>query len=441
MIQYLVFPNGTASTSLQKDVIVNWSNVKYMKIDGVELVLELNNGGSIRLSITNFGSGLDAAVHVMETIQDLVKSNPNGKVLKVKPDFFKQWGMVDIVYTAPSTGSGVTSIVAGTNVTINPVGGTGNVTVNALSELLTRIDADDTIILGSSPTNSGGNNTSLGSEAMQSISSSADSNVAVGANALKNCNSDDNIAIGYNALTAHVDGNRNIAIGYDCMELSGDSEGASNSNNTFVGGQSGQDIDEGCNDNVGIGRSALGNLGSGGTVGSQNTALGTSAGSNLSGAATNNTFVGYDAEPTASSVSNEFVLGNSSVGVLRCQQTTITALSDERDKTSIEDLPYGLDFVDSLKPKRFVWDNRAETRFVDDEEGKNLVEEEYFSANKGKKDIGFIAQELQTVDDEFLNLVYDSNPEKLEASYGKLIPVLVKAIQELKVQLDNKQDK
>ncbi len=412
-----------------------------MKIDGVELVLELNNGGSIRLSITNFGSGLDAAVHVMETIQDLVKSNPNGKVLKVKPDFFKQWGMVDIVYTAPSTGSGVTSIVAGTNVTINPVGGTGNVTVNALSELLTRIDADDTIILGSSPTNSGGNNTSLGSEAMQSISSSADSNVAVGANALKNCNSDDNIAIGYNALTAHVDGNRNIAIGYDCMELSGDSEGASNSNNTFVGGQSGQDIDEGCNDNVGIGRSALGNLGSGGTVGSQNTALGTSAGSNLSGAATNNTFVGYDAEPTASSVSNEFVLGNSSVGVLRCQQTTITALSDERDKTSIEDLPYGLDFVDSLKPKRFVWDNRAETRFVDDEEGKNLVEEEYFSANKGKKDIGFIAQELQTVDDEFLNLVYDSNPEKLEASYGKLIPVLVKAIQELKVQLDNKQDK
>ena len=54
MIQYLVFPNGTASASLQKDVIVNWSNVKYIKIDGVELVLELNNGGSIRLSITNF---------------------------------------------------------------------------------------------------------------------------------------------------------------------------------------------------------------------------------------------------------------------------------------------------------------------------------------------------------------------------------------------------
>ena len=96
MIQYLVFPNGTTSASLQKDVIVNWSNVKYLKIDGVDLVLELNNGGNIRLSFTNFGSGLDVAAQVMQTIQDLVKSNPNGRVLKVKPDFYQQWGMIDI---------------------------------------------------------------------------------------------------------------------------------------------------------------------------------------------------------------------------------------------------------------------------------------------------------------------------------------------------------
>jgi hypothetical protein len=31
--------------------------------------------------------------------------------------------------------------------------------------------------------------------------------------------------------------------------------------------------------------------------------------------------------------------------------------------------------------------------------------------------------------------VYDANPEKLEASYGKLIPVLVKAIQELSAKV------
>jgi len=51
------------------------------------------------------------------------------------------------------------------------------------------------------------------------------------------------------------------------------------------------------------------------------------------------------------------------------------------------------------------------------------------------KDIGFIAQELQAVDDDFLRLVYDANPDKLEASYGRLVPVLVKAVQELSAKV------
>ena len=37
---------------------------------------------------------------------------------------------------------------------------------------------------------------------------------------------------------------------------------------------------------------------------------------------------------------------------------------------------------------------------------------------------------------EVLKLVYDENPEKLEASYGKLIPILVKAIQELTAKVE-----
>ena len=46
---------------------------------------------------------------------------------------------------------------------------------------------------------------------------------------------------------------------------------------------------------------------------------------------------------------------------------------------------------------------------------------------------GFIAQELQEAQSgsEYLDLVMDENPDKLEAKQGKLIPVLVKAIQEL----------
>ena len=94
-----------------------------------------------------------------------------------------------------------------------------------------------------------------------------------------------------------------------------------------------------------------------------------------------------------------------------------------------------LDFIDSLKPKSFVWDNRPEIAIEQDEEG-NDIEVEFYSANKGKKDIGFIAQDLLEVDDNFLNLVHTDNPDKLEASYGRLIPVLVQAIKELKAEVE-----
>jgi hypothetical protein len=108
---------------------------------------------------------------------------------------------------------------------------------------------------------------------------------------------------------------------------------------------------------------------------------------------------------------------------LRCQVTSITSLSDARDKKEIEELPVGLDFVKGLKPVKFVWDDR-------DENGNHDV-----------KDFGFIAQDLKKSQEDAnladtLKLVYEENPEKLEASYGKLIPILVKAIQDLSAKVE-----
>jgi hypothetical protein len=58
----------------------------------------------------------------------------------------------------------------------------------------------------------------------------------------------------------------------------------------------------------------------------------------------------------------------------------------------------------------------------------------------GEPDFGFIAQELlsaqEKVGENVPNLVITENPERLEASYAKLIPVLVKSIQELQESLD-----
>jgi hypothetical protein len=227
-----------------------------------------------------------------------------------------------------------------------------------------------------------------------------------------------NTFLGAGSGAWNVASTSNTLVGWDAGHFQ------TGSTNTFVGALAGYGATGASTGtrNVGVGQQSLSSV----ETASNNTAIGWNSGQTITTGG-NNSCIGHNALPTVATVSNEFTLGDSSVAVLRCQQTTITAWSDQRDKTSIEELPYGLDFVDSLQPKKFIWDNRPET----DADG-----EEYFSANKGKKDIGFIAQELQTVDDEWLNLVYDSNPDRLEASYGKLIPVLVKAIKELKARVE-----
>jgi len=164
-----------------------------------------------------------------------------------------------------------------------------------------------------------------------------------------------------------------------------------------------------------------------------NTFIGARAGRQVS-TGSNNSCIGYDAQASVGTVSNEFTLGNSSVATLRCAVTSITSLSDERDKKDITDLEYGLDFIESLQPKQFTWDNRPDIQTVEelDENGDlKEVEKEIESANKGKKDFGFIAQDVQPLDNDVLRLVYDENPDKLEMSYGKLVPILVKAVKEL----------
>ena len=113
---------------------------------------------------------------------------------------------------------------------------------------------------------------------------------------------------------------------------------------------------------------------------------------------------------------DELTLGSSGVLTLRCAVNTITLISDERDKTDIQDIDYGLDLIENLRPRKFTWDSRD-------------------GAKQGQKEIGFIAQELQEVDDEYLNFVQDNNPDKLEAGWMQLVPVLVKAVQELSAEV------
>jgi hypothetical protein len=106
-------------------------------------------------------------------------------------------------------------------------------------------------------------------------------------------------------------------------------------------------------------------------------------------------------------------------GVVNATTTTITAISDQRLKENIRDLDDGLEKVLALKPRKFDW-----------KEGKG---EDIKNAR------GFIAQELETVFPDMVSEWIDPAPEGEEpykAVNANLIPTLVKAIQELKAELD-----
>ncbi|GMF33835.1 unnamed protein product [Phytophthora lilii] len=97
-----------------------------------------------------------------------------------------------------------------------------------------------------------------------------------------------------------------------------------------------------------------------------------------------------------------------------------TNASDQRYKKDIEDIPYGLNQVMQLKPRRFVWRDSNEVA------------------------IGFIAQEVLGVLPEPVHVPEDPDTlndqgmpcNGLGVDYSSLTSILCKAIQELKAELD-----
>jgi hypothetical protein len=203
--------------------------------------------------------------------------------------------------------------------------------------------------------------------------------------------------MGYLALSAEDTGNRNVAIGCDALLVANND---ANNYNTAVGDSAGEAV----------------------STGTQNTIIGGLAGDALT-TGDNNIVIGYAAAAAAVDSDNSVTFGDANISAIRCQVQSISALSDQRDKTDIKDSVYGLEYLESLRPVTFEWNNREE------------------SVHKGTKDIGFIAQELQEYDDEYTKLVLTDNPERLEASYGRLIPILVQAVQELSEEVKRLKNK
>jgi hypothetical protein len=106
-------------------------------------------------------------------------------------------------------------------------------------------------------------------------------------------------------------------------------------------------------------------------------------------------------------------------GTVFATNTTISAISDARLKENVQDIDVGLGAILALKPRKFDWK---------DGKGKDI-----------KGDRGFIAQEFEQVFPQLVDEWKDNTPEG-EAPYKSvrqdLIPVLVKAIQELAAEVN-----
>jgi hypothetical protein len=163
--------------------------------------------------------------------------------------------------------------------------------------------------------------------------------------------------------------------------------------------------------------------------------------------------------PTAG---NLYTLGTTADGLvwrrLYAQQSTYVA-SDQRLKTEIIDIPYGLDYINSLEPKQYemarttgtacntcstVLQDDAVQCIVCDENGDtaDIVNDyDYTGEPIGKKHFGFLAQDLvSTPPEPNLDIaLVDHNTEhdSYVVAYDEFIAPLVKAVQELSTQISD----
>jgi len=221
---------------------------------------------------------------------------------------------------------------------------------------------------------------------------------------------DKNVLIGYNAGEHITDGGNNVIIGAEA----GDSL-TSGQDSTIIGQAAGDALTTQDNNTlVGMGAGFV-------LTGESNTFIGRRAGYNAT-TGDSNICIGTVDLSTAT-VSDEVNLGTSAV-VARFQgaATGWSFVSDARDKKEIKDLELGVDFVNKLKPRNFKWDLRNS------------------DVDKGKEASGFVAQEIQEVLDEtntnYTGIVDTNDSNQYTVAQTNIIPILVKAVQELSAKVE-----
>ena len=254
-----------------------------------------------------------------------------------------------------------------------------------------------------------------------------------------------NVAVGNGALGANTRGAKIVAVGNGAGRNFNFSSSVSDMNNVFIGHNAGEQVTTGSN-NVVIGTDAAAN----------SSAM--HAGGNLT-TGTNHVLIGRMAHPSSSSGDAQVVLGfecagstNSSLTFGKAATdsrilfggTSISAPSDERFKENIETSTAGLGFINDLRPVTFRWKKSKDLpsdMFAYKEEGTEGADDRVMGAGEELYH-GFIAQEVKAAIDSHSEIedVKDLWGEDVDGRQrvgpSALIPMLVKAVQELSAKND-----
>jgi hypothetical protein len=381
-------------------------------------------------------------------------------------------------YAQTNVSTGSSNIGIGFTTQTNLTTGVGNITMGTAS-LANATVGSHNIALGTSSlfcTTSGSYNIATGREALFSNTTGCNNiatgysalfsnttgryNIATGQNALcRNTTGEYNIAIGRDALRCNTTGSYNIAIGASVLHcnttgfqniatgreaLFSNTTGSYNiatgrealfsnttGSNNIATGYSALTVNTTGSNNIATGLYALGSN----TTGSNNTAIGACAQSATGFTASCTIAVGFNACTSNTDCHTRW--GNANHTVLNCIAAAWTVCSDCRDKSNIEPLPtqLGLDFITRLNPVQFNWDARE---LYVSKCGYEYGEKDGTLASPHRS-YGLVAQELKAVLDdlgvEFDALKYTEEHDAYHVTYEELIPVLIRAVQELNTRL------
>ncbi len=264
-------------------------------------------------------------------------------------------------------------------------------------------------------------------------------NTAVGNGAaISNSKGSSNVAVGQSALINNENGNRNTAIGEIALFTFNFTNGgvAYSSHNTAVGRASFYFLNGTANSN-GVDNTALGvQSGLNATTNIGCTYLGTATMDAAPGYI-NSTAIGYNCTMDASHRVRVGGSGVTSVG----GPVAYTNFSDQRFKQNVSSEVLGLELIMKLKPVTYQFDYKALDDFY--KKPDSLRTHINYEAANSMTQIGFMAQEIETLCKE-LNFDFGAvdkpdNPEEgiYGIRYSAFIPVLVKAVQEQQLVIED----